>query len=435
MWGATSANMLNMVGVGPFITIPLALAAMGGGQAMLGWIVGAFIALCDGMVWAELGAAMPSSGGPYHYLLEAFGPRSLGRLMSFLFLWQAVIIGPITIASGAVGFADYAKYLVPGLDSWEKIALAVGVCLFNTVLLYRNIKSINILSITMWVVVMGTIAWILFGGMTHFNASVAFHFSPGAFHPSQQFFLGLGGATLIAMYDFSGYYNVCLVGEEVRQPARTIPRSILISIVVLAFLYIMMNISIIGVIPAEQAMQSRAIVAEFVAKIYGPLSGKIVALLILWAAFGSVFAILLGYSRIPYSAAVDGHFFSVFARVHPTKHFPSFAVVTMGIGSAAACLLSLSDLINYMLVFQILLQFIAQCVAIFLLRKWRHDIKRPFSMPLYPLPVLIALLGWIYILISSGWKFVATGFALMIVGTIAYLWRARISRDWPFEKA
>ena len=222
MWGATSANMLNMVGVGPFITIPLALAAMGGGQAMLGWIVGAFIALCDGMVWAELGAAMPSSGGPYHYLLEAFGPRSLGRLMSFLFLWQAVIIGPITIASGAVGFADYAKYLVPGLDSWEKIALAVGVCLFNTVLLYRNIKSINILSITMWVVVMGTIAWILFGGMTHFNASIAFHFSPGAFHPSQQFFLGLGGATLIAMYDFSGYYNVCLVGEEVRQPARTI---------------------------------------------------------------------------------------------------------------------------------------------------------------------------------------------------------------------
>ncbi len=132
LWGATSANMLNMVGVGPFITIPLALAAMGGSQAMLGWIVGALIAVCDGMVWAELGAAMPDSGGPYYYLLEAFGPRSLGLLMSFLFLWQAVFIGPISIASGAVGFAEYARYLVPAVVGWKAVGLAAGVCLFNT---------------------------------------------------------------------------------------------------------------------------------------------------------------------------------------------------------------------------------------------------------------------------------------------------------------
>jgi amino acid transporter len=434
IWGAASANMLNMVGIGPFITIPLALAAMGGPQAMLAWIAGALIAVCDGMVWAELGAAMPDSGGPYYYLLEAFGPHGVGRLLSFLFLWQAVAIGPITIASGAVGFAEYATYLVPSLAGWEKILLAAAICLFNTALVYRDIKSISTLSVTLWIVVMGAGAWILIGGFTHFNPSLAFHFPPHAFTLSRPFFLGLGAATLIAMYDYSGYFNVCLIGEEIREPARTIPRSIFISIAVLGCLYLSMNISIIGVIPWQQAMNSKTVVADFIQHIYGAVAGKLIAILILWAAFGSVFAILLGYSRIPYGAAIDGRFFSVFARLHPTRHFPTFSVIAMGLFSAAACLLSLADLINYMIVFQIMLQFIAQCFAVFLIRRTRSDIKRPFSMPLYPLPVLVALGGWIYILVASGWKYIASGFALMVLGTLAYLWRAKGDSSWPFNR-
>jgi amino acid transporter len=434
IWGAASSNMLNMVGVGPFITIPLALSAMGGPQAMLAWIAGALIALCDGMVWAELGAAMPDSGGPYYYLLEAFGPQGWGRLLSFLFLWQAVLIGPINIASGAVGFAEYTTYLVPALAGWEKTVLAIAVCLINTALVYRDIKSISALSVTLWVVVMATGVWILAGGVTHFHPALAFHFPPAAFHPSKAFFAGLGAATLIAMYDYSGYFNVCLIGEEIREPARTIPRSIIVSIVVLGFLYLSMNISIIGVIPWQHAMKSNAVAAEFIQTIYGPLAGKVVAGLILWAAFGSVFAILLGYSRIPYGAAVDGRFFSAFARLHPTKHFPTFSVVIMGLISAAACALSLSDLINYMIVFQIMLQFIAQCAAVFLLRKNRPDIARPFTMPLYPLPVLVALAGWIYILAASGVRFVVSGIIMTILGTLAFLWRARRSTSWPFNQ-
>jgi amino acid transporter len=435
LWGAASANMLNMVGVGPYITIPLALAAMGGPQAMLGWIAGALIAICDGMVWAELGAAMPDSGGPYYYLLEAFGPHSLGRLLSFLFLWQAIAIGPITIASGAVGFAEYSTYLVPSLGPWQKIALAVAVCLLNTALVYRNIKAIRAVSVSLWVVLMGTGIWVVFGGLTHFSPALAFQFPPNAFHLSTPFFAGLGAATLIAMYDYSGYFNVCLIGEEVRNPGRTIPRSILISIVVLGCFYLLMNISVIGVIPWQHAMTSKAVVAEFIQKIYGSAAGKLMALLILWTAFGSVFAILLGYSRIPYGAAVDGRFFSPFARLHPTKHFPSFSVVFMGILSALACLLSLTDLINYMIVFQIMLQFIAQCIAVFRIRRYRTDIKRPFSMPLYPLPVLVALGGWLYILAASGWKYILSGLGLAMLGTAAYLWRARRDRQWPFAKA
>ncbi len=184
--GAISANVLNMVGVGPFLTIPLALAAMGGPQAMLGWILGALIALCDGLVWAELGSAMPQSGGPYHYLLEAFGPFSFGRLASFLFLWQIVLIGPISIASGAVGFAQYAKYLVPSLHGWWLAALAAAVCLLNMLLLLRPIRSINGLSITIAAIVLATTGWILVSGVFHFHPSIAFDFPAGAFHLSAQ---------------------------------------------------------------------------------------------------------------------------------------------------------------------------------------------------------------------------------------------------------
>src|ERR1700744_523499 len=145
--GAVATNVLNMVGVGPFITIPLALAAMGGPQAMVGWILGAALCLCDGMVWAELGSAMPGSGGSYQYLLHSFGANGLGRPMSFLFLWQSLLTGPLSIASGAVGFAQYAAYLSPRLGHWEQIGLAVLLCAISTALLYRSIDEIGMMTI------------------------------------------------------------------------------------------------------------------------------------------------------------------------------------------------------------------------------------------------------------------------------------------------
>ncbi|MGA3197610.1 MAG: amino acid permease [Terriglobales bacterium] len=113
---ATALNMIDMIGVGPFITIPLIVSAMGGPQAMLGWVLGAFLAICDGLVWAELGAAMPGSGGSYRYLKEIYGPQKLGRLISFLFIWQLSFSAPLSIASGAIGLSQYAAFFWPGLE-------------------------------------------------------------------------------------------------------------------------------------------------------------------------------------------------------------------------------------------------------------------------------------------------------------------------------
>src|SRR6266853_1497483 len=218
---ATALNMIDMIGVGPFITMPLILGAMGGPQAMLGWIVGALFAVCDGLVWAELGAAMPGSGGSYRYLREIYGPQKMGRLISFLFIWQLSFSAPLSIASGCIGLAGYAAYYWPGLERvWAQRTLsldlpllgkfqlslvampatlvAIAACLFTAFLLYRRITVIGRLSKVLWVGVMGTIGWIIFVGLTHFNARQAFDFPPGAFALSRDFFHGVGGAMLIA---------------------------------------------------------------------------------------------------------------------------------------------------------------------------------------------------------------------------------------------
>ena len=431
---ALAANMLNMVGVGPFITIPLILAAMGGPQALLGWIVGAALAFCDGLVWSELGAAMPGSGGSYEYLQQAYGPQKQGRLMGFLFLWQVMIAGPINAASGAVGLADYAHYLLPSLNHNRQIVLAICICGLATWLLYRDIRSIARISTILWIALMAAMAIIVFGGATHFHPAIAFAFPPDAFKLTPKFFAGLGAASLISSYDFSGYFTVCLIGGEIRKPAVNIPKATIYSIVVLAVLYLAMSLAIIGVIPAQEAIKSNAIISDFTAAIYGPVAAQWMTVLILVIAFASVFCVLLGFTRVPYAAAAEGRFFSAFARLHPKLHFPSFSVLFMGAASAAACLLSLDQLIKAFIVIQIVTQFLAQCYAVVLLRKNRRDIARPFNMPLYPLPVILALLGWLFLLYESGWDYIASGLGLVVLGTGVYLLRASRLEEWPFVK-
>lgn len=376
---------------------------------------------------------MPGSGGPYRYLSEAYGPQRLGRLMSFLFIWETICLAPLSIGSGALGFAQYARFLLPTMSRLEERLIAIGVCAAITVLLYRNIRNVQKLSVAMWLVVLATVAWIAFAGVTHFNPHQAFAFPPGALTPSRELFFGIGGATLIAMYDFGGYNNVCFFAGEVKQPEINVPRSILISVLSVAALYLTMNITIIGVLPWERAVQSKSIASDFIGSIYGAKAAQIVTLLILVTTLSSVFAVLLGYSRVPYAAARDGRFFRAFARVHPTQHFPTFSVLFIGITSAVACLLNLDVLINALIVIQILIQFMAQILAVTLIRRKRPDIRRPFNMPLYPVTSVVAFLGWLYILVASGWSYIVAGFVLLFVGVAAYLWRANTLAEWPFE--
>jgi basic amino acid/polyamine antiporter, APA family len=461
--GATALNMIDMIGVGPFITIPIIVAAAGGPQAMLGWIAGAFLAVCDGLVWAELGAAMPKAGGSYRYLNEMYGARGLGRLLSFLFIWQLTFSAPLSIASGAIGLSGYASFLWPSLEHQyfardfllhipalgpleahiviaRGTMVAVAVCVLAVALLYQAIGTVARISKFLWVGVLATIAWVIFAGLTHFSPARAFDFPPGAFHLSYNFFTGMGAALLVATYDYWGYYNVCFLGEEIKEPARNIPRALLLSIAAVAVIYVVMNISILGVVPwremigAAHADTHFYIVSVFIQRLYGTTAAYVATALIIWTAFASVFSLLLGYSRVPYAAAADGNYFQIFSSLHAQKRFPHVSLLTLGGVAALFCTLRLQDVIAALVVIRILVQFILQAIGLLLLRARHPEYPRPFRMWFYPVPALLAIAGFIFVVISrKGFaREVRYAVVIVVVGVIVYLIRAAHRREWPF---
>jgi amino acid transporter len=435
---ATALNMINMIGIGPFITIPLLLTALGGPQAMLGWLVALVIVICDGMVWSELGAAMPGPGGSFGYLREAFGRERLGRLMAFLFVWQFILSGPLEIASGYIGFSQYLGYMWQGLSPRAMFLVAAAVGLLNIALLYRRITSIAKITVSLWVGTMLTTIAVIGTGAVHFDPALAFDFPPGAFNFSLGFLMGLGAASRVGVYDYLGYYDICYIGDEVDNPGHVIPRSILISTIAVAAIYIGINLSIIGVVswrefvPAGEHPESSFIVSIFMEKIYGPRVATIFTLMILWTAFGSVFALLLGYSRIPYAAAREGYFFAPFGRLHPTKGFPYLSVLVLGLISIVACLFSLGIVIDALIATRIVVQFIGQIAGVMLLRRTRPDLPRPYRIWFYPLPTLIALVGWIFIFVTTDVRVIGFGLGILALGVGCFLiWSKRL-RKWPF---
>jgi amino acid transporter len=432
--GAAIANMLAMVGVGPFITMPLLLQAMGGPQAMLGWLLGALVALADGLVWAELGAQFPRSGGGYQYVLEAYGPQGAGRLMSFLYLWSNVVTGPFLVASGAIGFSQYASYLLPWMTPLEGKVLAMAACLAAMALVYRRIDSVGRWGWGFAVLVLAAMLWLILEGVLHGQAR-NLAFPPHALAPSAGFWTGLGMATLYALYDYGGYNTVCAVGGEVLKPASTIPRAIVLAILIIAVLYVAMNIAVIAAVPWREVAASKFIASEMITRFGGRAAGATMTALILISTIAGLFGNMLGLSRVPYAAAVQGRFFSVFARVHPEGRFPSFSVLFTGAGSALCCLLSLDQVIKAFSVAGVILGSLAVVAAPTLLRLGRSDLRRPFRMWLYPLPSLLAAAGWTYIVATSGWPYILGGLTALAGGVLAYLWLARRACHWPWRLA
>lgn len=453
--------MLDMIGVGPFITLPLILAAMGGPQAMLGWILGAGLALCDGLVWAELGAMMPEAGGSYAFLRRIYsgadGTRKLGQFLAFLFIFQLTFSAPLSVASGCIGLSQYAIYLWPrlathtsqhvahvgsysvGVAAGPATLVAIAAVLVAVFLLYRGLTGLRVVAAVMWCAVMALIAWILVTGLIHGHIKQAFLFPAGAFSLTPGFFLGLGSAMLIATYDYWGYYNITFLGGEVKDAARTVPRAILISIALVAALYLAMNISVLAVLPwqgivGEHDLGARqAVISSFMEIAYGPrlgpALGKLAAVLVMVTAFASVFSLLLGYSRIPFAAARDGNYFRIVGKLH-SKGFPHVSLLVLGAAAICFCFFSLADVIAALVVLRILLQFLTQHVGVIYLRRSQPEITRPFRIWFYPVPPLLAIAGFTYILVErANFQREILGAGVVIVaGTVVYVVRGKFAR-------
>jgi APA family basic amino acid/polyamine antiporter len=430
---ATALAITDMVGIGPYITIPLLLATMGGPQAMTGWLVGALLAFCDGLVWAELGAALPKAGGSYNYLREAYGPAHAGRWLSFLMVWQVMFSAPLSVASGSIGFADYLHYILPKFSNGEIRALAALFPLILVVLLYRRIGAVGNMSVVLVTGVLGGCLWIILSGVSHFSAARLLDFPPTAFQMSWVFWAGLGHATLYALYDYFGYYNVCYLAEEIREPGRVIPRAILLSIGTVGTLYVLMTASFLSVIPWWEVMHIPFVASLYIERLEGRAAGHAMAFLLLWIAFSSVFSLLLGYSRIPYAAAVDGNFFRIFGRLHPKGNFPYVSLIALGVLASFFSLWRLNEVIGSLIATRVLIQYLPQTIGFFILRKRAPNLLRPFRMWFYPIPGIISLLGWVFVLSTVAARALLFALAVFLAGSAAYGIRARRRGEWPFQ--
>ncbi|MCE2751132.1 MAG: APC family permease [Pirellula sp.] len=403
---ATGLNIANMVGIGPFITIPAFIAAMSGPQAMIAWVLAAVLVLCDGLVWSELGAALPGSGGTYHFLKRIYGRYRWGRILPFLFIWQFMVSGAMEMASGYIGALSYLEYAMPGLverfgtiPGGTRWILVLAVVLI-TILLCRRIESIGWIAILMTCGTLLTVALVILSGWWYMDWS-KIDFPENAFRLDSQFASGLGAAMLIAIYDYLGYYNVCHLGDEVREPSKTIPRAVMGSVILIALIYMTMNLCIIGVVPWRQAMESKNIAADFMETLYGRPWAVAFTWLILWTAAACMFSITLGYSRIPFAAARQGDFYGVFGKLHPEGRYPWVSLLALGVLTSLFCFLDLTTVISAAVCVRIVVQFLGQIVALHIVRTTRPDIHLPFRMWFYPIPSLIAAVGWVFVLATA----------------------------------
>lgn len=423
---ATAINMIDMVGIGPFITISFVVGLMQGPVCILAWILGALLAYMDGLVWAEMGAKWPEAGGSYVFLQRLFGGR-LGKLMAFLFIWQTTIQAPLVVASGAIGFSGYLEYLVP-LGFYGKKIVSGALVVLLVALLYRDIKSIGKMSVLLWIITGGTILWLIFSAYGQFNAAQAFNWHMDSSMLSAAFFVTLGQASLKSVYSYLGYYNVCHLGAEIKHPERNIPRAIFISITGIAILYISMQIAVLGVLPWQEIAASEFVVSTYFERIYNHTAGQVATVLILCIALASLFSVILGYSRIPYAAAKNGDFFKVFARVHPRLHFPHISLLALGgLAFVFSLLFKMKEVITAIISMRILIQFVSQAVGVIAWHYNRPKDERPFRMPLFPIPAILSIIIWLFILFTSEWQYILFAIGIIVIGIILFKIKERFS--------
>ena len=330
MLNAISINMSNMVGTGPFITVPAILATMGGPQSLVCWFIGAIIAIADGLVFAELGTTFPSSGGSYNYLRECFGRERLGRLMAWLFVWQFLFSGTLEIATSNVGMALYCGFLFKGLIAhpWAMRALAASFSVVAMILLYRKIRDIARIMLVLWGALLVTSLWVVVVGFIHLQPKLLFDFPPGAFHMNIAFLLGLGNGTMLVMFNYLGYYNICHLGDEVEAPERVIPRAILWSIVIVMFMDLAISVAFTGALPWREMIQPGTVIYDAVGSVFmqrmaGFWASQWLTIMVLLTAFASTYSLVLGLFAHSLRRGIRWHVFPLLRQDSPHQRLPS----------------------------------------------------------------------------------------------------------------
>jgi amino acid transporter len=458
VWQATALNIAMIVGAGVFITIPPMLKELPGPYALLGWLCAGALILVDGLIWSELGAALPGSGGSYHYLLESFGRTTWGRLAAFLFIWQFLLSGPLELASGLIAIDTFSQAITPWatfneryllrVTFWKDLAITLspsrlgcfGLGILLVILLYNRVTVLGRLTMLFCGGVLAMSAWILLEGWLRFDANVAFDW-PRLDKSPEEFLVSLGSAMRLALYSYLGYYTICYLGDEVRDPGRTIPRAVLLSAALVVVLFVLLHLAMLGTIswhdvPTEEKdLAGYSLPAAFMRQVRGEWAVVAVTVCLIGSCLTAAFAGLLGYSRIPYGAARAGHFFQSVAAIHPVHRIPHVSLLLVGGMMLFWSFFDLQTVIDALLTTRILAQFVAQIVGVAILRQSRPDLPRPFRIWFYPLPCGLALAGWLYVYFTAEWLFILLGLGTLLVGMDVFVGWAYRRRSWPFAEA
>jgi fructoselysine transporter len=422
---ATVLNMIDMVGIGPFVTLPIILFALPGKFSLIPWIIGAVLGLADGLVWAELGAAWPKAGGSYIFLQKLFRGKP-GKVMAFLYIVQTSLHTPLVITSACLGFVNYLRYIQP-LNFLQGKLVMIGIVLLIVFFLYRKVLDVGKIGIVLSIIVVTLLLWTIITGAIAFDTNIytANSASPNKLGDiwSIGFWVLAGNYTSKAVYAYLGYYNVCHIGSEIKNPIKNIPRSIILSVVGIAILYISMQFTISGAIDQKQITgENIPLVSMLFQKVYGVKVATIATILLLIVAFSSLFALLLGYSRIIWAAASEGMHFKVFAHLHPTKNFPDYTLLIFGAIAIVFCTIfnKASDVFRFIVVTRIFIQFIPQAVGLILLRINKRHNELPYKMPFFPYTAILSILIWLYVFITSGYQYSLFGLGVIVIGLGLY---------------
>merc|ERR1719193_2452092 len=419
---ACGLNTMNMFGTGPFITIPFVVAAADppGPHALIGYAMAAFACMNDSLVWSELGAMWPDSGGSYVYLRELYGPQTWGRLCAFIFVWQIMVSGPMEAASGFIATTQYIAYIDKEYSYIHHSGIAFGMCVTTIWALYREIDEVGTITLVLWAFTIGAIIFTVIAGFITFES----HFieSPSdAFDDGSTFFFSMAVAARFAVYDFTGYYDVNFVGKECQNPRRTIPIACVATCVIVAMCFFLVDVAVIGSLewdpnPASgepgyvALVTSGAESANFIMALFcethiSRTFAIVFTLLVCITIFGSCFSFIIGLAQVPYTAAKDGYFYDFLAHQHEHyKGLSDYSLLFVGGLSTIFCFVELEIVIEGMLTMMLLVQFMGQGWGLIYYRwftpKENQEIGA-FTVPMFPIPNIIQLIIFGFIFITT----------------------------------
>ena len=446
---SAALNTLNMFGTGPFVSLPLLIASVSppGPQALFGYVVALVACIADSFIWSELASIYPDSGGTYVYLKKCYG-EGWGQLMSFLFVWQQVVSGPMEIATGFSAISRYATYLYP-LNSLQQSALSSCLAVATVALLYRGTDAVGAITIALWVGTLTAIFLTLAAGISGGDPALLHQDVP----LTPTFFFSAASAMRYSIYDLMGYYDVCYVADKVENPRKNIPIACISTCVIVGVVFVAVDCSIMSATEwhGETGLLQKIerndpslgyLMSDFAERnLGGVYPAMAFTVLVMYTIFGSSFSLMYGYAQIPYSAAKQGDFFSIFAHSHPTySGLCDWSLLLTGALSVVFCWFDLDTVIEGLIATRILSQFIAQTVGLMIHRKHAGTGRPHFKMPLYPLPCVVQIVLFLVVFVSSdslllgGGKPILEG-ALVVLfsGLVVFLALSKTRGVWPFR--